>query len=536
MVYTPLLFLFLPVIASVIVYLFDNIWVRRSLFLVQIAMMVMFVLFAYFLTNNPTQHTIIFGGWDEAFAISFYNDTLSLAFVGLTILMWSILLLYTFKSNRNEPKFLFFFMFLEGIFLGLLQTNDLFNLFVFLELMTVIITILIVYKKTGPSFKAGIFYLLINTIGAMFFLLGIIFIYYVYGTINIQLIKANIHLHSDRNIIKLAYIMMISGLSIKGAFFPLFTWLPKAHGVAQSTISALLSGLIVKGALYLFARVGIDMYAGAAYQTQDLMFYIGATTAIVGVIFALSQKDLKQILAYHTVSQIGIMVMGLFSASYLSYLGGLLHIFNHALFKSLLFLGVGVVVSKFHTKKVTEIRGLLRTMPVTSILLIVGMLSISGAPLFNGFVSKNLIKYDFKYDTFKMALFTIINIGTITSFIKFSQILFGQKTQSVIVTDRKQQSAMTILALLCLIIGVLYKPIFQFFFNADLSYVVLFDWLQWLDYLMYVGIGLLIYHFIIKKDYKPFQKIRNISISFENANYLFILYMVFIAVFVFMWA
>ena len=536
MVYVPLLFLFLPVVASVIVYLIDHIWVRRSLFLVQIMMLAMFVLYAQFLTQHPDQNMLVFGGWDETFAISFYNDTLSLAFVGLSILMWSVLLLYTFKSNRNEPKFLFFFMFLEGIFLGLLQTNDLFNLFVFLELMTVIITILIVYKKTGPSFKAGIFYLLINTIGAMFFLLGIIFLYYVFGTINIQLIKANIHLYADRNIVKLAFIMMISGLSIKGAFFPLFTWLPKAHGVAQSTISALLSGLIVKGALYLFARVAIDMYAGAQYQTQELLFYVGATTAIVGVIFALVQKDLKQILAYHTVSQVGIMVMGLFSNSYLSYIGGLLHIFNHALFKSLLFLGVGVVVTKFHTKKVTEIRGLFRTMPVTSILLIVGMLSISGAPLFNGFVSKNLVKYDFKYDMFKMALFTIINIGTVTSFIKFSQILFGQKTQSVIVTDRKQQSAMAILAILCVVTGLFYKPLFLFFFNLDLSYVKLFDLQQWLDYFLYVGIGLLLYHFVIKKDFKPFKAIRNLSISFENANYMFILYMVFIAVFVFMYA
>ena len=175
-------------------------------------------------------------------------------------------------------------------------------------------------------------------------------------------------------------------------------------------------------------------------------------------------------------------------------------------------------------------------MPVTSILLIVGMLSISGAPLFNGFVSKNLIKYDFKYDTFKMALFMIINIGTVTSFIKFSQILFGQRTQSVIVTDRKQQSAMAILAILCVAIGLFYKPLFMFLFNLDLSYVKLFDFMQWLDYLLYVGIGLMLYHFVIKKDYKPFKAIRNLSISFENANYMFILYMVFIAVFVFMWA
>lgn len=536
MQYLPLLFLFLPIFSAIIVYLVDNIWARRSLFLIQIVLVISFVFYAQFLANNPNENTIVFGGWDSKFAISFYNDILSLSFVGLSILMWSVLLIYTFKSNRNEPKFLFFFMFLEGVFLGLLQTNDLFNLFIFLELMAVIITILIVYKKTGPSFKAGIFYLLINTVGAMFFLLGIIFIYYVYGTINIQLLKENISLYSDYSIVKLAFVMMISGLSIKAAIFPLFTWLPKAHGVAQSTISALLSGLIVKGALYLLARISLDMFAGANYQFKEFMFYIGVVTAITGVMFALVQKDLKQILAYHTVSQVGIMIMGLYSGSYLSYIGGLLHIFNHALFKSLLFLGVGMIISKYYTKKVTGIRGLLKTMPVTSILLIVGMLSISGAPLFNGFVSKNLIKYDFKYDTFKMILFAIINIGTVTSFIKFSTILFGEKTRSVITTDKRQQTAMWILASLCLIIGIFYKPIFETLFAIDLSYVKLFDIMQWLDYFMYVGIGLLVYHFIVKKDYKPLQKLRNMTFTFETANYMFILYMVFVAIFVFIMA
>jgi multicomponent Na+:H+ antiporter subunit D len=534
MINAPLFFVFIPIFASIFVFLINHIWVRRFLFVIQISMIVMFVLYTLFLIQNPDQNLIIFGGWDAKFAISFYNDGLSLPFIGLSILMWTVMLIYTYKTNRNEHKFLFFFMFLEGIFLGLIQTNDLFNLFVFLELMTVLITILIVYKKTGPSFRAGIFYLLVNTIGAMFFLLGIIFIYYVYGTINIQILKENIHLFSDRSIIKLAFVMMISGLSIKAAFFPLFTWLPKAHGVAQSTISALLSGLIVKGALYMFARISLDMFLGASYPIHEVMFYIGAITSITGVVFALVQKDIKQILAYHTVSQVGIMVMGMFSGSYLSYFGGMMHIFNHALFKSLLFLGAGVVISRYHTKKVTEIRGVLRTMPITGILLIVGMLSISGAPLFNGFISKSLVKYDFKYDTFKMILFTIINIGTVTSFLKFSQILFGPKTQSFIESDRKQQFAMTILGILCLGIGIFYLPLGQALFNIDLSYVKVFSLVEFRDYLLYVMIGLMIYRHIIIKDYKPLKNIRNLSISFENANYMFILYMVFIAVFIFM--
>ncbi len=533
MVNAPLFFVFVPLFASIIVFLFNKPFVAKSLFVVQLLMALVFVGYVLFLNQHPDQNVIVFGGWDRQFAIGFYNDTLSLSFIGLTILMWTVMLIYTFKTNQKENKFLFFFMFLQGIFMGLLQTNDLFNLFVFMELMAVLITILIVYKKSGQSFRAGIFYLLVTTVGSMFFLLGIIFIYYVYGTINIQMVMENIHQFSDRNIVKLAFIMMLSGLSIKAAIFPLFTWLPRAHGVAQSSISALLSGLIVKGALYLFVRIIIQMYQNANYGVENVLFYVGVVTALVGVGFALVQKDLKQILAYHTVSQVGIMMMGLFAGGITSYAGGLLHIFNHALFKSLLFLGAGVVIQRYHTKKVSEIRGVMKTMPLTGILLVVGMLSISGAPFFNGFVSKNLVKYDFKYDTLKMVLFTLINIGTVTSFLKFSQILFGPKTQSFIVTDRKQQFAMLILGLFCLGIGVFYYPLGQWLYGFDLKMVQLFDVSQWIDYALYVMIGLVLYRYVIVKDFKPLKRMRELSISFENANYLFILYMVAITVLIF---
>jgi multicomponent Na+:H+ antiporter subunit D len=173
---------------------------------------------------------------------------------------------------------------------------------------------------------------------------------------------------------------MISGISVKSALFPLFTWLPKAHGVAYTSLSALLSGLLVKGGLYLFIRVHVYMFGYDTYNMTEVFFYIGALTALVGVVLALVQKDLKQILAHHTISQIGLMMMGLSYGYGLSFTGGLMHIINHALFKSLLFLCAGLIIYEYKTKKIYAIRGVFRSMPLTSIFLIIGMLSISGAP------------------------------------------------------------------------------------------------------------------------------------------------------------
>ena len=533
MSYVPVLFVFIPVVTSIIIYLFKNPKVSLIMFVSQISMIVLFVLYALHLKENPNDALIVFGGWNIRFAITFYVDQLTLIFVGLTLLMWLVVMLYTYKTNKQETKFIFFLVFLEGVFMGLLQTNDLFNLFVFLELTTVIVTILIAYKKSGQSFRAAIYYLLINTLGAMFFLIGVIFLYYVYGTINIQIILSEIHLHSNSDVVKLAYIFMVGGISVKAALFPVFTWLPRAHGVAQSTISALLSGLIVKAALYIFIRVNNEMFAGANYQMGEVFFWVGAVTALVGVSFALSQKDLKQILAYHTISQVGIMMMGIASSAHLSQLGGILHIFNHALFKSLLFLGAGVVIKQYHSKKVYEIRGVMKTMPWTAVLLIIGMLSISGAPLFNGFVSKSLVKYDFKYDQVKMFIFSLINLGTVTSFIKFSQILFGPKKHMEKESNLRQHIAMSILGISCLLIGILYIPLGSSLLGESLHYVDLGYWRNWFEYILYVGLGLLFYKFVISKDYYPTRKLREVSITFENANYLFIIYLLVLSAFLF---
>ncbi|MDY0074696.1 MAG: proton-conducting transporter membrane subunit [Acholeplasmataceae bacterium] len=521
----PILFVFVPIFTAIFIYLFKS---DRLSWIVFVGQALLIGLFVYYVIEMPADktHLLVIGGTNQLIRISFYNDITSLSFIALTLFMWLVILLYTYNTNRKENKFLFFLMFLEGIFLGLIQTNDLFNMFVFLELIAILVTILIAYKKTGSSFRAGIYYLLLNTVAAMMFLVGIILIYYTYGTINIQIVMQLMGENSESMTIKLAYILMLSGISVKAALFPLFTWLPKAHGVAQSTISALLSGLVVKGALYMLIRINHQMFALAEYQTSDMLFWIGTTTALVGVMFALSQKDLKQILAYHTVSQVGIMVMGLSAMEGLSYIGGLMHIFNHALFKSLLFLGAGIIIKAYQTKKVYEIRGVFRTMPWTAILLIVGMLSITGAPFFNGFVSKSLIKYEFKYDMIKMVLFTLINIGTVTSFIKFSTILFGPKQKIKYPRNYKQHIGMSLMALMCLLIGILYLWLGKSIYQIDLSYVHLFDVWSFLDYAIYLGIGYLFYRYVIHPDYKPTQKLREFSLTFENANFLFIAYIV----------
>ncbi len=530
MLFVPVYIIFIPIFTALVIYLFKNRYINYLALLAQAAITVLLVLYHYTYKGNYGDTLFWFGDW-QTIGISLVNDEISESFLFLSVFSWWMVLIYTFEKGKTDHNFLFFLMFLQGVFLGLLQSNDLFNMFVFMELTTIIVTILIAYKKAGDSFRAGIYYLLLNTSGVLMFLIGIILLYNTFGTINVEQIGSLIHLYGEETVIRFSYVLMMGGIAVKSALFPVFTWLPRAHGVAASAISALLSGLVVKGGLYLFIRIN-GMYAGAAIDYTEFFYWVGAITAVVGVMFALSQKDIKQVLAYHTISQIGIVMMGLSSLHDTAmFYGGFLHIFNHALFKSLLFLGAGIIIKAYKTKKVGEIRGVMRAMPVVSVFMIIGMLSITGAPFFFWFISKSIIKYGIMDSGIKYWILFVVNIGTATSFIKLSQIFFGQKRMTIRLKRLPQRITLMTLAFACVALGNFYIQIGEGFFGLPLQEVTVADWAALFDYALALSIGLAFYKLVIEPDYKPVRYIRNFQMSFETANYLFVVFLVVMTVY-----
>ncbi|QMS84665.1 complex I subunit 5 family protein [Candidatus Xianfuyuplasma coldseepsis] len=521
MLYVPVYLVFIPIISSMIIFIFRQKAILSLAFVAQSVMSVLAILYFVQYQDDLSQTMFTFGNWNPMIGIGFVNDSISMLFVFLTIFMWWMILLYTFHYHNDHRNFLFFLLFLEGIFLGLLQTNDLFNMFVFIELITIIVTILVAYEKAGNSFRAAIYYLLINTAGILSFLLGIILIYYSFGNINITIVTSmmsNASL-SDTLTVRFAFVLIITSISVKSAMFPLFTWLPRAHAVAKSGVSALLSGIVVKGGLYVLIRMTI-LFQPAGYNMDIIILGLGLTTALVGVIFAMTQTDIKQILAFHTVSQIGIMVIGISFLNGDGFYGGVLHIVNHALFKSLLFLGAGVIIHRYKTKKIHDIRGVFKTMPLLSILMIIGMLSITGAPLFNGFISKSIIKYDLP--PYAYWILQLVNLGTATSFVKLSQIFFGPKETLESKGTVLEYIPMILLAGSSIVLGTMHTPIMNVLLNVDLSYYKSFS-MQYLgEYLVTIALGYVVYRFIINTYHNAVRKVREFIISFETANILFL--------------
>jgi hydrogenase-4 component B len=199
------------------------------------------------------------------------------------------------------------------------------------------------------------------------------------------------------------FLLAVIGFGVKAGFIPLHIWLPHAHPAAPSHISALLSGIAIKTGIYGICRV-LWMMGVLPDWCGYALLGIGVVSGIMGVLYALGQHELKKLLAYHSIENIGIIALGLGLGllgrshqmpflTVVGFSGALLHVFNHSLFKGLLFLDAGAVIQKTHTGEMDQLGGLSKTMPATSVLFMIGALSICGLPLFNGFISEFIIYF-----------------------------------------------------------------------------------------------------------------------------------------------
>jgi multicomponent Na+:H+ antiporter subunit D len=420
-----------------------------------------------------------------------------------------------------------FFLVFQGLVNGIFLSIDLFNIFVLVELSTVIISVLIMFKKDSQSVYDGMIYLLTNIVAMAFFLMGIGILYKTLGAVDLISLEYLIAEQASAKNLLLPYAFLITAVSLKAALMPLFSWLPKAHGTpgAPSVVSAILSGLYVKCGLYLFFR--IQTVFQPAIDTRDLFLVLGLVTAVIGFVLAIAQKDIKLILAYHTVSQIGLIMTGLNMDHPYSQVGALYHIINHALFKSTLFLTAGMMIERYKTRNVDQIRGAFKTMPLVSAAALMAILGITGAPLFNGSISKYWITYGAK-DTWIHYALLVVNLGTIVSFVKYSAQFWGDPIQPLegaktVRTkhgeDARLDSLSTVVVLvmgsLCLLGGMFSESLTRLLFSVSMP----IEWDQYLEkvfiFILMLAAGYMVYHGGLKR-WRYFEKARGLELSFNQ--------------------
>ena len=520
--------IFLPIICAVLIYVFNKRLVNYLAFLTQ-AVLTGIVIYLWQIVSTQGTIFIALGGWSKAIGVELAIDYLALLFISMAIIMWWAVLFYAWSQRSDDFKFIFFIMFLEGAFLAFLQVNDFFTLFVLLEIITITSSILILYKKDGLAIKAGLYYLLFNSFGMVLYLFGVLLLYLEVGTLNMGLVHEYLvefdFLSVDFSLLHVSFACLFISMCVKSALFPVYEWLPRAHTAAPASISALLSGLLVKSGIYGLIRI-IGIFE--VHDINILMFYLGFFTALAGILFAVSQNDIKAMLAFSTISQIGLIVMGLSAATDLGNMSAYLHLFNHFIAKSLLFFGAGILINEYGFRRVTELKGIFIAHPFLSLAMMAAILSMVGSPLTAGFISKNMIKMSMSSDLY-VFLYRIVGIGTLLVFIRFSKIFMGEPLK--LKKIQKGQSLgvgilwITLVAAFFLEIPVLetYLTLPGALLSNELSRVItyihktLYDGYYMIDFLVMVLVSSGVYYILVKPRFKFWRNIRRFRIKFQDA-------------------
>ena len=334
------------------------------------------------------------GGWIPPFGIAMVLDGLTV-FMLITVNLIAFLVVL-FSVNYMEQftsKWQFYSLFLLMLagMNGVIITGDLFNLFVFLEIAAVASYALVAFGTGKHELEAAFKYGVMGTLGSLFILLGIVWLYAYTSTLNMADMAITLQGAETSRITILAAVLFLAGFGLKAAIVPFHAWLPDAHPSAPAPISAMLSGVLIKSlGIYAICRVFFTIL-GITPQISTILLVLGAVSMGLGVIMALGQWDLKRLLAYSSISQIGYILMGIGIGTPLGILAALFHLFNHSVFKSLLFLGSGAIEYSTGTRDLKKMGGLGGKLPFTGASFLAGSMSIAGIPPFAGFWSKLLI-------------------------------------------------------------------------------------------------------------------------------------------------
>jgi multicomponent Na+:H+ antiporter subunit D len=424
------------------------------------------------------------GGWEPInkipIGIYMVMDGFSAIIVCIINLIGFLSVFYSIsyiKRYTAENYFYALFCLMIGGMNGVVLSGDLFNIFVFLEISVISAYSLVAFGVEKNELEASFKYQVLGSIASFLILFGIGFIYWKARTLNIADIKEAFGTGYDKTYYLFVQLLILCGFGLKAAIIPFHAWLPDAHSSAPSPISAMLSGVLIKAVgIYVIIRLFFNMFV-ISENMAVLITTLGTLSMVIGVFLAIGQWDIKRLLAYHSISQMGYVVLsvgiGMILVSRgvrqevaaLAIAGGIFHLINHAAFKGLLFLNAGAIEYTLGTRDLKEMGGLAKSMPATSATSFIASMSISGIPPFNGFFSKLIIIIAAIMARFYLlaALAVIVSIITLASFLKFQRYAFYDKSEGDNIPMAKEVPfpmifSMVILSVICLLLSLLALP------------------------------------------------------------------------------
>ena len=338
------------------------------------------------------------GGWAAPWGIEYTVDVLNAYVLVIVSGMSSVVLIYARESllfelgvRRIHLVYTGWLLCLTGL-LGITVTGDAFNVFVFLEISSLSSYLLISLGPDRRALTAAFQYLVMGTIGATFILIGIGLLYMMTGTLNMADLSQRIPAVSHTTTIHAAFAFLTLGIALKAAVFPLHYWLPNAYTYAPSAVTAFMAASATKVSIYLLLRFFFDIFGESfslrTMRLNEILLIMGVVAIFSMSLVAIYQQNIKRMLAYSSVAQVGYMIIGIGLASATGITAAILHLFNHALMKGALFMALGCMFYRLKSLNLDDLGGIGRTMPWTTMAFVVGGLSLIGVPLTVGFVSK----------------------------------------------------------------------------------------------------------------------------------------------------
>jgi len=368
-----------------------------------------------------TPEIVTVGGAPAGIGISLIGDQVGLTFAVLAWVLSAAVSAYTWQ-DKLRPYFFLLLNLLIGSCYALSFTTDLFNAYLLFELLTLVSFLLVGYQRQPRQIWASLHYLVLSSLGMSIFLLGIGVVYAHCGTLDLTILKAMVSAASGESWVLLAGSLLVAGISVKAGVFVFSLWLPAAHARAMPAVSALLSGLVIKTGVVGLFRLG------DVFPIDLTLIALGAITGLLGIIYALNSYDIKRLLAFHTLSQIGYILIGFGAHTDLARLGALSYVVAHGLFKALLFLTIGEAAAHAGGSDLkTLIENKHKIPRGTRIALIIAVLGIIGLPPLAGFVAKAILENGLP-TMFLHLIVLLMSVGTVVSFAKLAPVLFASST------------------------------------------------------------------------------------------------------------
>jgi proton-translocating NADH-quinone oxidoreductase chain N len=330
------------------------------------------------------------GGFPPPFCINLVAGPVGVLFSTIIALAGFLVAIYSLvyiKEGPQEKYHILYLLLLTGA-TGVVMTGDIFNLFVFFEILCISSYALVAYMGNRSGIESAVKYLIQGALGSSLLLIGIGLLYGLFGSLNMADLANQIQSTSSNSVF-IPLFLIVTGLGVEAAIFPLNAWLPDAHSSAPSSISAILSGIAIEVGLYAVVRILFTVFGITNFYI--FFVFLGVLTLLIGEMSAFSQNNVKRMLAYSSIGQIGFIVFAIAIATSDAVTGGLFQMISHTLSKGLLFLAAGYMIIRSGSMEISSFEGMGKRMPLTSLAFTIGAFSLVGLPPFVGFPSKLLI-------------------------------------------------------------------------------------------------------------------------------------------------